>query len=68
MSLSPVTSSWVVLVYHVDHDAHAAHFPTLDHAEDFANTVRMSSTLCVSEPMPVTPVAQLMAPGLKPKE
>lgn len=46
-------SSWVVLVYHIDMDAHAAHFPTLDKAEDFANDIRVASSLCVSEPMPV---------------
>ena len=46
-------SSWVVLVYHVDQDAHAAHFSSFDRAEDFANDLRVASTLCVSEPMPV---------------
>lgn len=49
-------SSWVVLIYHIDQDAHAAHFPSFDKAEDFANDLRIASTLCVSEPMPVTPV------------
>ena len=47
-------ASWVVLVYHVDQDAHAAHFPTFDRAEDFANDLRIASSLCVSEPMPIT--------------
>lgn len=61
-------TSWVVLVYHVDHDAHAAHFPTLDHAEEFANVIRMSSTLCVSEPIPANPVAKLMSQALSDNE
>jgi len=43
-----------VLVYHVDQDTHAAHFPDLDKAEDFANDLRIASSLCVSEPMPIT--------------
>ena len=51
---SPAISSWVVLVYHVDQDAHAAHFPDFDKAEGFANDLRVASCLCVSEPMPVT--------------
>lgn len=51
---SPGISSWVVLVYHVDQDAHAAHFPSFDKAEDFANDVRVASNLCVSEPLPIT--------------
>jgi hypothetical protein len=41
-------------VYHVDQDAHAAHFPSFDKAEDFANDVRVASNLCVSEPLPIT--------------
>lgn len=63
--MSSSVSSWVVLVYHVDHEAHAAHFPTMDHAEDFANTVRVASSLCVSEPLPVAPVAKLTALAIK---
>ena len=27
--------------------------PSFDRAEDFANDLRVASTLCVSEPMPV---------------
>ena len=51
---SSAISSWVVLVYHVDQDAHAAHFPSFHKAEDFANDVRVASNLCVSEPLPIT--------------
>ena len=50
---SSAISSWVVLIYHVDQDAHAAHFPNMDKAEDFANDLRIASKL-VSEPMPIT--------------
>ncbi len=57
-------TSWVVLVYHVDQDAHAAHFPDFDRAEDFANDVRVASNLCVSEPMPVVAENDLRVPSV----
>ncbi len=46
-------ASWLVFGDHVEQDAHAAHFASFDRAEDFANDLRVASTLCVSEPMPV---------------
>ena len=57
---SSAVSSWVVLIYHVDQDAHAAHFPNFDKAEDFAKRLEdLPAPVCVSEPMPITATSMI---------
>tara|TARA_B100000902_G_scaffold279199_1_gene265066 strand:+ start:690 stop:896 length:207 start_codon:yes stop_codon:yes gene_type:complete len=48
----PVTG-YVVFVHNNDIGAHAPQFCTLDEAEEFANGLRATTDLTVSEPIPV---------------
>ena len=56
----PITS-WIVFLYNQDLGAFTPAFPNLDEAEEFANAMRLASDrLVVSEPVPVTPVQQIV--------
>ena len=56
----PVTS-YVVMIYNEDIGAFAPAFPDLDKAEEFANAMRLAtSNLAVSEPVPITPVKNVV--------
>lgn len=48
----PVTS-YVVFVHNQTIGAHAPHFESIDDAENFANSIRATTSLTVSEPIPV---------------
>ena len=48
----PVTG-YVVFVYNDSIGAHAPQFKSIDEAEEFANGVRATTSLTVSEPIPV---------------
>ena len=48
----PVTG-YVVFIYNDAIGAHAPQFKSIDEAEEFANGVRATTSLTVSEPIPV---------------
>ena len=48
----PVTS-YVVFVHNQTIGAHAPQFESIDDAENFANSIRATTSLTVSEPIPV---------------
>ena len=48
----PITS-YVVFVYNQTIGAHAPQFEKIDDAENFANAIRATTSLTVSEPIPV---------------
>ena len=57
----PVTG-YVVFVYNDKIGAHAPQFKSMDEAESFANGVRVTTNLTVSEPMPIVLTDQIKMP------
>ena len=57
----PVTG-YVVFVYNDKIGAHAPQFKSIDEAESFANGVRVTTNLTVSEPMPIVLTDQIKMP------
>ena len=57
----PVTG-YVVFVYNDKIGAHAPQFKSMDEAESFANGVRVTTGLTVSEPIPVVLTDQIKLP------
>ena len=57
----PVTG-YVVFVYNDKIGAHAPQFKSIDEAESFANVVRVTTNLTVSEPMPIVLTDQIKMP------
>ena len=57
----PVTG-YVVFVYNDKIGAHAPQFKSIDEAESFANGVRVTTNLKVSEPMPIVLTDQVKMP------
>ena len=57
----PVTG-YVVFVYSEKIGAHAPQFKSMDEAESFANGVRVTTNLTVSEPMPIVLTDQIKLP------
>ena len=57
----PVTG-YVVFVYNDKIGAHAPQFKSFDEAESFANGVRVTTNLTVSEPMPIVLTDQIKMP------
>ena len=57
----PVTG-YVVFVYSEKIGAHAPQFRSMDEAESFANGVRVTTNLTVSEPIPVVLTDQIKLP------
>ena len=57
----PVTG-YVVFVYNDMIGAHAPQFKSMDEAESFANGVRVTTNLTVSEPMPIVLTDQIKMP------
>jgi len=56
----PVTG-YVVFVYNDKIGAHAPQFESMDEAESFANGVRATTDLTVSEPIPVVLTEKVVA-------
>ena len=57
----PVTG-YVVFVYNDKIGSHAQQFKSMDEAESFANGVRVTTNLTVSEPMPIVLTDQIKMP------
>ena len=57
----PITG-YVVFVYNDMIGAHAPQFKSMDEAESFANGVRVTTNLTVSEPMPIVLTDQIKMP------
>ena len=57
----PVTG-YVVFVYNDKIGAQAPQFKSIDEAESFANGVRVTTNLTVSEPMPIVLTDQIKMP------
>ena len=57
----PVTG-YVVFVYNAKIGSHAPQFKSRDEAESFANGVRVTTNLTVSEPMPIVLTDQIKLP------
>ena len=57
----PVTG-YVVFVYSEKIGSHAPQFRSMDEAESFANGVRVTTSLTVSEPIPVVLTDQIKLP------
>ena len=57
----PVTG-YVIFVYNDKIGAHAPQFKSIDEAESFANGVRVTTNLTVSEPMPIVLTDQIKMP------
>ena len=57
----PVTG-YVVFVYNDIIGSHAPQFKSMDEAESFANGVRVTTNLTVSEPMPIVLTDQIKMP------
>ena len=56
----PITS-YVVFVHNQTIGAHAPQFEKIDDAENFANAIRATTCLTVSEPIPVIMTEQIKA-------
>ena len=57
----PVTG-YVVFAYNNKIGSHAPQFKSMDEAESFANSVRVTTNLTVSEPMPIVLTDQIKMP------
>ena len=57
----PITG-YVVFVYQAEIGAHSPQFQSMDEAEKFANDLRATTTLTVSEPIPVTATEEVKIP------
>ena len=57
----PITG-YVVFVYNDMIGAHAPQFKSMDEAESFANGVRVTTNLTVSEPIPIVLTDQIKMP------
>jgi len=51
--MQPRVTSYIVFVHNETIGAHAPGFRTIEEAENFANSLRATTTLTVSEPIPV---------------
>ena len=57
----PITS-YIVFVHNQTIGAHAPQFKSIDEAESFANGVRVTTNLTVSEPIPIVLTDQIKMP------
>ena len=57
----PITG-YVVFVYNDMIGAHAPQFKSMDEAESFANGVRVTTNITVSEPIPIVLTDQIKMP------
>ena len=58
----PITG-YLVFVYKPEVGPHAPQFQSMDEAEKFANDLRATTTLTVSEPIPVTATEEVKIPN-----